>query len=449
MSFFNNGNESGKKAPRVAPERAAALQALMTVLTFEAVTNQDAAWLGLLNVVPNPFSYSMELLDLHKNRIQAYLDLQAHIFPFNGDRGIIFVDDVPELELVQAFMVSGIPCYGAEWDEEQGLVGVEYKAPYTQLYFDDMGISHTVTDDQGRCPLWEIPPYNEELHGKPSEFLLVGEQYQGCCPLVRPMAFYQVSHLVKIMEGKNANDVAAFVAGVTGMTQKEPGVVTLEPSYGNTLAWSEVRFDFVHKVISTGREFPQRLESFITNVGAISVEISMALQAIEIAGIDGETSQRQIDAMLAARTQVFEEEDLYGARMFADEQLRTIREHSIALLDVEGNSEFPYYGLIDNNNPEGVSQCINWLISQDRQFFPDKNGMKRVVCDQGVTALMLGIVGDTGVFVTDVQKPKKTLNRNWQAVAIRAMEGLPGSEGYRPYRGSALRVMDRRYPAAD
>jgi hypothetical protein len=445
MGYFNNGNNNGNSnsiAPRVSPEKMALYNALLVVLSHQAVTNQDAAWLGLMNNVPNPFSYSEELLQLQTSRLQAYLMLGAPVFPFPSDtKGIIFVDDAPETEVVQAFMMSGIPCYGAEWDEEEGLVGVEWSAYYTQIAFSPEGKAEVKTE------AWTIPPFNKEEAGEPKELMCIGEVYQGCCPLVKPLAFYQVRHLVAILEGLGPEEMAEFVAGVTGMKVKEPGVVTLEPAFGNTLAWAEVTFDFVRHVISTGREFPQRLETFITHIGAIHVGVSMALQAIEIAGLDGETSQRRIDTMLASRTQVFEEEDNYGAAMFDDEQLRTIREHSIALLDVDEGWEYPYFSLRDNNNPDGVAQCIQWLIQEGREFFPDKNGMKRVVVDEGVTALMLGMVGDTGVFVTDVQREKKTMNRNWQAVAIRAQQGLPWMDGFREYRGSALRVMNRRYPA--
>lgn len=450
MSYFNNSNSASStessQAPviRVPAEKQVAYDALMSVLTNEAISNADAAWLGLLNNVPNPFSNSQQLLELQASRIQAYLGIGASVFPKFDGKGIIFVDDAPEMEVVQAFMNSGIPCYGAEWNEDEKLlVGCEWKAYYTQIVFSPEGKAQVSTE------LWVVPPYSEELHGKPEEFNHVGPQYMGGNPSNYPLAIYQVKHLVEILDGLSAEEIASFVAGVSGMVLSEPGVVTLKPAFGNTLAWAECKFDFINKMISTSREFPQRLESFITDIGAISVYVSMALQAIEIAGLDGETSQRRIDAMLAARTQVFEEEDLYGAEMFADEQLRTIREHSVALLAIKEGNEFPFYELMDNNSPEGVGQCINWLLSEGRQFFPDKNGAKRVVVDQGVTALMLGMVGDTGVFVTDVQKPKKTLNRNWQAVAIRAMEGLPGTPGYKPYQSSALRVMNRNFKGQD
>jgi len=454
MSYFNNSSsnsasnstEASAQASviRVPAEKQVAYDTLMSVLGNEAISNADAAWLGMLNKVPNPFNYSQELLELQTSRLNSYMAIGASVFPFVDGKGIIFLDEAPEAEVVQAFMNSGIPCYGAEWnDDEKVLVGCEWKAYYTQVVFGTNGKAQVSTE------YWTLAPYCEELHGKPEEFNVMGPQYMGCYPSVRPLAYFQVKHLVEILNGLSPDEVASFVAGVTGMVQKEPGVVTLKPAFGNTMAWAECKFDFINKMISTSREFPQRLESFITNIGAISVEVSMALQAIEIAGLDGETSQRRIDAMLAARTQVFEEEDLYGAEMFKDEQLRTIREHSVALLAIKEGNEFPFYELMDNNSPEGVGQCINWLLGQGRQFFPDKNGAKRVVVDEGVTALMLGMVGDTAVFVTDVQKPKKTLNRNWQSVAIRAMAGLPGSAGYKPYQGSALRVMNRNFKGQD
>lgn len=441
MSFFGN-NEIKPNVIRVTPEKQQAYKKLMKLLENASVSNADAGWLGMVSNIPNPFSYDDDLLELQATRLQGYLDIQAHVFPFSQSKGIIFLDDMPDSELVLAFKHSQVPCYGGVWDEENRVIEpMEWEAVSTTIAFNSEGKASVKTEK------WTIPAYDPEVHGKASAFDIVGEQYMGCCPAVRPISFYQVRHLVNILRGLDPLKTAEFTAKVCGMKIVEEGVCVLQPDYGNDLAWAELKFDFVNHCISTSRDFPQRLETFITNIGAISVEVSMALQAIEIAGLEGDTSQRQIDAILSARTQVFEEEDVYGAEMFQDEQLRTIRDHSIALMMSTEGWGYPHFTLMDNNTPEGVDQCINWLIEEGREFFPDKNGMKRVVVDQGVTALMLGMVGDTAVFITDVQKPKKTLNRNWQAVAIRAMEGIPGTEGYRPYKGSALRVMNRRYPA--
>lgn len=445
MSYFGNNNSEAPAPAKVVPaEKQVAFEALCTILAYEAVANADAAWLGMMNAIPNPFSYSLELLQLQANRLKAYLELGAPVFPLFGVKGVLFLDEPPAPEVVLAFKESGVPCYGADWDDEEKLPkGREMKGFYTQIFFGEDGKAQVKTDH------WVIPPYSPELHGPDEELVPIGPQYLGCDPDVRPIAHYQVQHLVQILKDKSPVEVATFVAGATGMQHPEPGLLKLKPAYGNSLAWAECQFDFNNNVISTSREFPQRLESFITDIGPISVTISMALQAIEIAGLEGEVSQRRIDAMLAARTQVFEEEDLYGAEMFEDEQLRAIREHSIALMAIKEGYSFPFFELIDNNSSEGVGQCINWLVKEGRQFFPDKNGAKRVVVDQGVAALMLGFVntlkGWVSVFITDVQKAKKTLNRNWQAVAIRAQEGLPGTKGYKPYEPSALRVLDRKF----
>jgi len=440
MSYFNNSSSdsSESNAIKVPAEKQVAFETLMNILGNDKITNSDAAWLGLLNNIPNPYSFSQELLELQTSRLKAYMELGAAIFPFETGKPVVFLDEAPDSEVVQAFMQSGIPCYGGEWDnQEKVIIPRAFKAFYTQVSFLEGKAKVT--------PLsWELTPYEEDL----KEVQLVGPLYMGCHPDVRPLAYYQVKHLVKVLEGLNPLEIAEFVGGVCNVNP-DNGVIKLKPAFGNQLAWAEVTFDFPNKMISTSREFPQRLESFITDVGAISAQVSMALQAIEIWGLEGDVSQRRIDAMLASRTQVFEEEDLYGARMFAEEQLRTIREHSIALLALKEGSGYPFFELVDNNSPEGVNQCIHWLMKQNRQWFPDKNGAKRVVVDEGVTALMLGMVDGTALFVTDVQKEKKTLNRNWQAVAIRAMEGVPGSKGYKPYEASALKVMDRKFKSPE
>lgn len=416
--------------------------------TCEAFSASDVSWLGMGKNIPNPYSYQQELLKLQKSRLDAYTKIGASIFPFpEGTKGILFLDDMPDPDLVHAFMHSKIPCFGGVWDDnEQVVVGQTWQVPYTIIVFDQEGKSQVIKGPDGKSlPTWEIPPFNDNtIEG----YALVGEIYWGCCPAVHPISFYQVKHLVEILSDLSEEEIAEFVAGVTGMNNlNTPGVLTLKPSYGNNLAWSEVTFDFLSKTIKTTRELPQRLETFYTDIGAVNVNIAMALQAIEIAGFDADTSQRQIDAMLASRTQVFEEEDNYGAKMFSSEQLRVIRAHSVALMVIEDNwGEYPYFKLKDNNNPIGVNQCINWLVSQDRPFFVDKNGIKRVVVDQGVTALMVGHYEDTMVMLTANDKIGKIHVRPWQAFAIRALEGIPGMTGYRQYSSSALRIMNRNYP---
>ena len=434
-------------APVVTPEmmeRQMAYEALMLVLSYQAISNHDAAWLGFLDNMPNPMTMDKGTLELYCQRVQAYIDFQSSIFPFPKGSTLVFVDDSPEPEMVQALLEAQAngycKVYSADWNaDDKVLEGVAMPVFATQIMFVNGKAESNLIKEV-------LEPYNATLHGSVDEVLLIGEDTGKAydCPWVKPVGYFQVRHLVNILSNRSKHEVANFVAMTTGMKQVEPGVIKLAPDAGNKLAWSELVFDFNNNVIKTSRDFPQRLESFLTHIGPVSVEVSMALQAIEMAGMDADTSQRQIDAMLANRTQVFEEEDNYGAEMFSDEQLRTIREHSIALMMVKAQSNYPYFTLQDNNNPVGVGQCIDWLVAEGRPFFPDKNGAKRVVCDEGVTALMLGMVEDTAVFVTDVQKPKKTLNRNWQAVAIRAMEGVPGSEGYKPYAKAALRVMDRR-----
>lgn len=447
MGYFNNGSEvsTSSVVPAVSEElmkKQVIWEALMLLLSYEAIANQDAAWLGFLDNMPNPHAMEASTLQLYCNRVQAYLDFQASVFPFPKGSTLVFVDDTPEPEMVQALLQARdagyCQVYSADWNaDDKVLEGAAFPVFATQIMWVNGKVQSNLIKEV-------LEPYNATLHG--SDILMIGEDTGKAydCPWVKPVGYFQVRHLVSILKGRSKHEVARFVAMTTGMKEVEPGVIRMAPEYGNQLAWSELVFDFNNNIIKTSRDFPQRLETFFTHIGPVSVEISMALQAIEIAGMEADTSQRQIDAMLAARTQVFEEEDLYGAEMFSDEQLRTIREHSIALMQVKAQSSYPYYTLIDNNNPDGVGQCINWLVSEGRPFFPDKNGAKRVVCDEGVTALMLGMVDDTAVFVTDVQKPKKTLNRNWQAVAIRAMEGVPGSDGYKPYQKAALRVMDRR-----
>lgn len=236
-----------------------------------------------------------------------------------------------------------------------------------------------------------------------------------------------VSILTALDKCKTSAQLASFVTYFGNFEHVESLKYKLTPGTGN-LTYGHLEVDFETLCVTTSREFFIRNNAFIIGYGEITGAQLLGLLLITITGNkDSSWGQSYLDAYLNNITAAEEEQDLYGQDMDHNQQLRVVRECSVAILGSKPYSlKYPYIQLENENNAAGVGTVVDYYVRREIPFFTDKIATKRVVVGEGVTALYAALDYTLGVLKTilDVSKPGKLFTRAYQTLCIPAMQGV-------------------------
>lgn len=402
---------------------------LVAVASSDFFSQADGTWLKLEFVKD---SWSALTLNNLAKRLQGYLDLGFTPFPsFLKEHRIVVVDYLDSFA-VKAMQQAGCHVSFAYYNCRTRLFeGAEFMGlPAFDLLGPNVNLPESTTYEE----------YKELIAA--GNYLFVSESSD----LGMNLGEIQIKHICEHLQSKTIEEKAKFLACYTGfdVNHEQPLQVSLKPFDADESVYASALFDFANSTVHTTREFKLRGTFFIKGVGEVDKATCMVLLGLQLAAFNG-AGQIEIDTVINLLTQAWEEEDVYGSQMDSCEQLRTIRNNSVALLKTVATYELPYYRLANNNNASGVAEACNWYDKHQIPFFTDKYGCKRVVTRAGVAALWIGMMWNEDNFgvmstITDIKKLSKLLNRGWNAVAISASEGIPDTEGYRPYQYSALQI---------
>ncbi|NBV99764.1 MAG: hypothetical protein EBR67_09715, partial [Proteobacteria bacterium] len=236
-----------------------------------------------------------------------------------------------------------------------------------------------------------------------------------------------IAILSAIDKCQTAAQLASFVTYFGNFEYVEGLKYQLTPGTGN-LTYGELKVDFEELCITTSRDFYIRKNAFILGYGEITGSQLLGLLLITITGNKNDSwGQSYLDAYLNNITAAEEEQDLYGQEMNSNQQLRVIRENSVAILGCTPyQHKYPYIQLENENNAEGVGTVVDYYVKRKIPFFTDKIATKRVVVREGVTALYAAFDYDKGILKTilDVSKPGKLFTRAYQTLCIPANQGI-------------------------
>ena len=306
-----------------------------------------------------------------------------------------------------------------------------------------------------------IPPYEGEA-GKvlfiSSDSRLHDLEFEGQ-PVYSAEWLFAVS-ILKLLEQLSVEEIVDFICCFEAATKKSAAEVVIGKA-NRRASYHEIVFNFETGTIEGSREFQVRHKGYLRGHGAFNREVFMGLMALELVAYRSNISQSTVEGKLAYLTQLWEEADVYGQIMDNNQQLRVIRENTLAILrvpckgeyrnvleerDMAGNKKFPYFRLWNSNDKDGVAECTKWCTANSIPFMVDKNSMKRVVIGAGVSALWIHMdfEKDAVYSITDIaSKENKLLNRPWNSVAISAEQGFEWQKGYAPYEDGALRIVHR------
>lgn len=235
--------------------------------------------------------------------------------------------------------------------------------------------------------------------------------------------------------GKCSNDseLAAFVTYFGNFKHIEELKYQLTPTYAQ-MTYGHLEVDFSELTLTTSREFFIRSNAFIVGYGEITGAMLLGLILITITGgNDSFWEQSYLDAYLNTITAAEEEQDVYGQEMNDSQQLRVVRENSVAILGTEAYfMKYPYIQLKNNNDAGGVNLVAHYYLQRQIPFFVDKVVLKRVVLGAGVTALYAAFDFVLGILKTilDVAKPGKLFTRAYQTLCTAAEAGLRELQKY-------------------
>lgn len=255
-----------------------------------------------------------------------------------------------------------------------------------------------------------------------------------------------VQHYANITTRMTVQQLKEFLTSYLGSEPEDGNKVAIIPLDGDEKIYSKILLDLDTGVFTTNRDFaPIRYRSYIHPAGEVMGKANYALLALMIAGNAGRSIQ-DINGILAFLTQVWEEEDVYGMVMSVRQRLRHVRHHSAAVMRMTTTTQLPFFYLENDNSQQGVERAAKYYSEKGVPYFLDKYGVKRIVVGPGIHALYLGVKRDAEGkavalnFITETAKEKKLPNRPWNATAIVAEEGIPGTSGYRKYTPSAMCV---------
>lgn len=320
-------------------------------------------------------------------------------------------------------------------------------------------------DDMAKDPdLQSIAPYKESEKVEGERVLYISadpkmakESFDGQ-PVHSSEWMFAVS-LLRLLEKLTVEETVDFISCFEAATKHSSTQVQIGKSgTGQMIGYHEVLFNFETLQIEGARSFAVRHLGYLQGHGKFDARVFMALIAMELVAFKSSVSQSTIDGTLAFLTQLWEEEDNYGQIMDFNQQLRVIRENTMAILRIPfpgefrnvmeerslaKNGKFPYFRLWNNNTKDGVSECTSWCRDNKIGYMVDKNAMKRVVIGAGVSALWMYMDFETGVVRTimDIAKPGKALNRGWNSVSISAMQGFDWQVGYQAYEAAKLGIL--------
>lgn len=378
------------------------------------------------------------------NVIQAYLAKGVTPFPtwiMEEYEAVVLVDsfDCSNFNFAEAMFSSGIALQYATSKSTwvNGKKVISYEA-------SDMYLEEGATPYCGGEGIYLFISSNKAL---------VGQQVNGrAIKSVEHLYALSVLKLVELMSNEEKVDLlCAFGMSKIDDTKVGLGISKYRSSY------HQLVFNFEETTITGGREFKVRAGGFLSGFGSFDASSFMVLIGLELGTFRESISQSVVDGKLAFLTQLWEEEDVYGQVMDANQQLRVVRENTWSIIRVpmkgeskkvgdvktySTNAKFPYFKLWNNNSKAGVDEATAYCLANNIGFMVDKNAMKRITVGAGVAAYYGHMDVEGGVFTTflDVAKAGKLLNRGSNAVAIAAMEGLDWQEGYTPYVDSAMQI---------
>lgn len=407
---------------KLSPEAQAALDAFNAQVD-EAMTNAaskfDAAFLGIpVNDVQ---------LKRFIPRLKAFASLGVFSSTEGLENGVFIVKEIKPV-LFNFFVDNNIPMYAIEKKD-----GVFYSIDF-ELYDKSLPAYQGDVVVEGKIVL---PTFSD----MPGEFY---RQFESTATFVG-------KSLVKLFNTKTAQELSEFLAAYCGTKVDEQGWVSL-------LDFEQTHFNSVEVNLNTAEFRTNRIrklrnKGFVKGIGEVDVMPLTALIAFQLIGA-GVKDQAQLEGFLAALTQVFEEEDVYGKQMESHEQLRVIRESSIMLLEIVGSrngTKFPFFYMKNSNKPQTIEEASFYYLSRGIICFPDKYYSKRLVVGaRGCAALGVFMypTKDAMGYITDCSKESKAGTRPWQSLTIAASEGytnliLPSGKisdkpnpDYRPHKQS-------------
>jgi hypothetical protein len=236
-----------------------------------------------------------------------------------------------------------------------------------------------------------------------------------------------IAILSAIEKCETPQQLANFVTYFGNFEYKEGLKYQLTPGTGN-LTYGHLEVDFENLSITTSRDIYIRNNAFIIGYGEITGSQLLGLLLITITGNKNDSwGQSYLDAYLNNITAAEEEQDLYGQDMASNQQLRVVRENSVAILGCKPyQNKYPFIQLENGNNADGVGAVVDYYVKRKIPFFTDKIATKRVVVGEGVTALYAALDYEKGVLKTilDVSKPGKLFTRAYQTLCIPANQGI-------------------------
>ncbi len=322
--------------------------------------------------------------------------------------------------------------------------------------------SESYLEDEVESGLQCIIPYDKEEKVERTLFIssdpkMADEMFEGQ-PVHSSEWMFAVS-LLRLLEKLSVEETVDFIGCFEAATKVSSTQVQIgKTGVGKMTGYHEVVFNFETLDIEGARSFPVRHLGYLNGHGKFDAKVFMAIIAMELVAYKTTVAQSTIDGKLAYLTQLWEEVDNYGQVMDYNQQLRVIRENTMAIMRIPfpgeyrsvmeersyaKNGNFPYFRLWNNNTKAGVSECTRWCRANKIGYMVDKNAMKRVVIGAGVSALWMHMDFETGVVRTimDIAKPGKALNRGWNSVSISAMQGFDWQDGYKAYEDAKLAIL--------
>lgn len=442
--------------------------ALISLMTDDRLSASDALWLQgepiEMATILNPYhrdnvtSADFDNACVTYGVIHTYLSKGLTPFPYwLGDEydRIVFIGSIAASntdfkEAIQSSSIAAI-CRAAKakitWVFGKRVVELEPSENYVE---------------DGDSSLHSIVPYDKNEQVTRTLFIssdpkMADEMFEGQ-PVYSCEWMFAVS-LLRLLEKLTVEETVDFISCFEAATKLSSTQVQIgKTGVGKRTGYHEVAFNFETLEIEGARNFTVRHLGYLHGHGKFDARIFMAIIAMELVAYKTSVAQSTIDGKLAYLTQLWEEEDNYGQIMDCNQQLRVIRENTMAIMRIPfpsefqsameersyaKNGKFPYFRLWNNNTKDGVSECTRWCRTNKIGYMVDKNAMKRVVIGAGVSALWMHMDFETGVVRTimDIAKPGKALNRGWNSVSISAMQGFNWQVGYQAYEDAKLVIL--------
>ena len=404
----------------------------------------DLLWLGIEiddEGQKNLFFHSHEQIIAVSKVIAGYTELGVSIFPKE-----VFKDDIEIFKL------------GEFTNEAQLRAVVRYAIDnsYGDKLYRPTGSGDLIVDlkERGKVTITELS-LEESVNITGVNYLDNGvaeEQFEFKKSFGLDNSLNTVSILNALATCGNDSELATFVTYFGNFKHIEELKYQLTPTYAQ-MTYGHLEVDFSELTLNTSREFSIRSNAFIVGYGEITGAMLLGLILITITGgNDSFWGQSYLDAYLNTITAAEEEQDVYGQEMNDSQQLRVVRENSVAILGTEAYfMKYPYIQLKNNNDAGGVNLVAHYYLQRQIPFFVDKVALKRVVLGAGVTALYAAFDFGLGILKTilDVAKPGKLFTRAYQTLCTAAEAGLKELQDYANDYVDANLVLRHYYPSGD